>query len=276
MFGKNTMLRAMANVGIKALDLDHANTFNTGVAARILPTMRVSDRGREFTLACPTEIARYRAATFFTKEPATIKWIDGMNPGETFFDIGANIGIYSLYAASRGLRVYAIEPEAQNFALLNRNIALNHLDDLTTALNLAVSDREAIDHLCVTKVESGSSLHNLGEAVDYAGRAFVPAMRQGVLSVQLDSFLERFPDAFPTHLKIDVDGIEAKIIAGADKTLADRRLRSLLIELSETAAKDKDIGLTLKGKGFTLVDRTPSDPDIDPATATLRNCIFQR
>ena len=59
-------------------------------------------------------ITRYRAHTFFNKEPETIRWIKSFKKGDKFLDVGANIGIFSLYAASRGINTIAIEPDSLN------------------------------------------------------------------------------------------------------------------------------------------------------------------
>lgn len=95
----------------------------------------------ELRLACPNFQAWWRAATFFDKEPETLGWIQGFGPGETMLDVGANVGLYSLYAAHRGHRVLALEPESQNFALMNENIHLNGLVSRVTAYCLALSNR---------------------------------------------------------------------------------------------------------------------------------------
>lgn len=55
---------------------------------------------------------RMRASSFETKEPETIRWINIFREGEKLLDIGANIGIYSLYSALKGLYVISVEPEA--------------------------------------------------------------------------------------------------------------------------------------------------------------------
>ena len=81
----------------------------------------------------------------YTKEKDTIAWIDSMQPGETFIDIGANMGIYTIYAAKRGLKVIAFEPEAQNYALLCRSIMINELD--VQAYCVALSDEWKADSL---------------------------------------------------------------------------------------------------------------------------------
>ena len=78
-----------------------------------------SVRGLSIDLLVTSEIEHYRADTYASKEPDTLDWLDAeLNDEDVFFDIGANIGVYSLYAAAlnAGCRVFAFEPEAQNFA----------------------------------------------------------------------------------------------------------------------------------------------------------------
>ena len=76
-------------------------------------------------LSTPNFLMRYRHKTFFSKEPETIKWIDEFKKGSTFFDIGANIGLYSIYAAEvKNSSVYAFEPSFFNLEFLARNILL--------------------------------------------------------------------------------------------------------------------------------------------------------
>ena len=86
-------------------------------------------------------MAFYRAKSFFTKEPETVEWISTFNSQETLFDLGANVGVYSLLAAKAGVKVVAFEPEPQNFSVLTMNIYLNELSDLIVPLNIAISDR---------------------------------------------------------------------------------------------------------------------------------------
>jgi len=76
--------------------------------------------------AVPNSISRFRIDTFATKEPETLSWIDTFERNAVFWDIGANIGLYSCYAAkSTDCKVYAFEPSIFNLELLGRNISLN-------------------------------------------------------------------------------------------------------------------------------------------------------
>lgn len=66
-----------------------------------------------------------RAKTYSIKEPDTLDWIDSFEPDSCYFDIGANIGQYSLYPAKKygdKIQVYAFEPQSNNYYVLNKNI----------------------------------------------------------------------------------------------------------------------------------------------------------
>ena len=71
--------------------------------------------------------------TFFTKEPETLKWIDSFNDNKKiiFWDIGANIGLYSIYAALKhsDIEIISFEPSTSNLRILSRNISINKLEE---------------------------------------------------------------------------------------------------------------------------------------------------
>ena len=84
----------------------------------------------------------WRGRTLLTKEPITIEWIKSFKKNSVFYDIGANMGVYSLYAAiSSKVRVYSFEPESLNFSCLNLNISDNRFNDKIIAFPIAISDK---------------------------------------------------------------------------------------------------------------------------------------
>jgi hypothetical protein len=103
-------------------------------------------------------------------------------------------------------------------------------------------------------------MSSFAERHDHAGQEFVPSFRQGAVGYAIDDFIATFNPPFPNHLKIDVDGIEGRIVAGAKKTLADPRLRSLSIEL-EADREDytKGVLARLETIGLKLVSRRHAD-----------------
>jgi FkbM family methyltransferase len=128
--------------------------------------------------------------------------------------------------------VLAFEPESQNYAILNTNVLINDLQDRVSCYCIAVADRLALDHLYLRNFGTGGSLNNFGESRDYQDRPFSAEFRQGSIGVPLDELCTRFGLPVPQHIKIDVDGIEDKIVAGAGATFADPRVRSVLIEIN--------------------------------------------
>lgn len=231
--------------------------------------------GREILrFYCPNSFALWRTRTFFDKEPETLAWIDGFGRGDTLLDVGANVGTYTLYAALRGHQVLAIEPEAQNYALLYRNIFLNSMQDRGAALNLGLSDTTHQTVLTLSTVEPAAALHNVEEPA--APKPSTARYQQGILAVTLDDLLGRFSDFFPTHIKIDVDGGEARIIRGAITTLKDFRLRSILIEIDERLDVDRGIVDTMMAYGFSQVSRLHASCFDEGPYAKIYNYVFCR
>lgn len=230
----------------------------------ITPIHLVSSEWGEFKLFCPSRMVFYRARHFFTKEPETVDWIRTFNAQETLFDVGANIGVYSLLAAKAGFKVVAFEPEPQNFSVLTMNIYLNELSDLIVPLNIAISDRMTIDFLYMPVFGVGNAFNQFGvlpelsaEPASAAARQFVKASpstaaKQFVIAYTLDAFLAAFPQFFPTHIKIDVDGLENLVISGACKTLENPALKSLLVEFDSRAEASIQAIEFIQSKGFRI------------------------
>jgi FkbM family methyltransferase len=175
------------------------------------------------------------------------------------FDIGANIGLYSIYAALRGVTVVAFEPESQNYALLNRNVFLNQAQDRVTCLNVALSDTDGLVYLYIPVFEAGRALNNFESACVESAGSGKPEFKQGVIAFSLDSYLSRYPRVFPTHIKIDVDGAESKIVKGAAKTLQDERLLSVSLEIDESLPEHEELAPFIVSKGFTLTQKKHAD-----------------
>lgn len=239
---------------------------------RLRPTYSVRDGSHEFRFQALSFTSLTRARSLLTKERDTIQWIDSFEPGDVFYDIGANVGTYSIYAAvARKVRVYAFEPAFHNFYLLNRNVILNELHDVQP-FNLAFSDENKREQIFMKTTLDGDAGVNLGESVDCNREAFDPAYAQVILAYALDDFIDRFGAEFPNHIKIDVDGLEPEIIRGAAATLADSRLRSLLIEVDESDPANTEMIEQIVGAGF----RATKSNLARYQAATFINYVFTR
>lgn len=207
------------------------------------------------------------------KEPDTVEWIETfLKEGDVFYDIGANVGAYSLVAAKffdDKVRVYAFEPAFLNFTQLCKNIHLNGCGASVTALSVALSAETSLGVFNHHSLVTGGALHTLGDAVDHKGEAFDPVFRQTVMSYRIDDLIEQFGVPAPDHIKIDVDGIEQDVLRGAAKTLASGHVRSVIVELEE-GESERQITEFLAGKGFALLSKHTR------WTPGMLNCIFER
>ena len=121
----------------------------------------------------------------------------------------------SLSRLKGDVRILAFEPEALNFAKLNRNIVLNGLVEVIIPYPIALSNRTAVDTFYSKTFATGASLHALGREITQGEVSFQPQNRQGTMSSSLDDLTERFGLPVPNHIKVDVDGIEDLIVEGA-------------------------------------------------------------
>ena len=218
---------------------------------KLLPHADVEHEGVKMTFLTPSTTTLWRVQSIYTKEPWTLEWIAGFEKNDIFVDCGANVGMYSIWAAAtRGARVYAFEPEAQNYAILNRNIMMNKLADRVTAYCVGLSDEAGLSTLHLGDLQAGSSCHAMGEALDYKQEPMQAAYRQGCVAATLDELVRAGTVPVPDHMKIDVDGIEPRVIAGSRTTLADPAVRSLLIETNQNLEDHRAMIVELTAMGF--------------------------
>lgn len=170
-----------------------------------------------FNMITETDMERYRAETFLTKEPETIAWIDDMKPGEVLYDVGANVGVYTLYAASRGIKVYAFEPVLKNYERLNENIQANGFGDVYPV------------HMGVIAKSCPVGLFVPGGVVGLSGGQ-CNGDGYKVMGISLDKFSEIY--GYPDHVKIDIDGLENEVLRGAGYVINSAQIKSILVEVT--------------------------------------------
>lgn len=206
-----------------------ANVVSVNLAERILPILKVKTKHTDLIFYCPNDMTLWRAKTLLSKEPDTIAWVDSFEKDDVLYDVGANVGMYSLYGGILGFKVYSFEPESQNYATFCRNIYLNKLLEKINAYNFAIGDENKIGHLYIKQFTIGGALNNFGENLDYKKQKFNPGFKQGVGCFNLDTLIQQYHLPIPNHIKIDVDGLERLIINGANWLLQQSVLKSILI-----------------------------------------------
>lgn len=219
-----------------------------------------------------------RSDTYMTKEPETLEWIETyFNPNDVFYDIGANIGQYSLYATAYlngDCTVYSFEPAFHTYAKLNWNIYHNNFESSITAYGIAVSDKQELNTFHVADMHKGSSGHSFKVLEDHEKNLLISRHEQGMVGISIDQLQKIWGLKTPNHIKVDVDGIEELIISGATETLHNPQLKTVLIEVTRIKhTDDTDIINTLLNSGFILAAK---GRQVESEKSTTRNYIFVR
>ena len=196
-----------------------------------------------------------RGARLHTKEPDTINWIDEyINDGDVLYDIGANIGVYSLYAAKyKNAITYSFEPESANYYYLNKNIYHNNLSNKIKAYNIALNDSNLLSVLNLSQFRPGAGNHNFNKELDANHKKFNSAFKQGMIGLSVDDFIYEWGGETPNHIKIDVDGNEHIVINGMTNILKDMKLKTIAIEVNLNLESDDELKNKLISYGFKLL-----------------------
>ena len=208
---------------------------------------------KNYNLLDTNPIEQWRCDTFFTKEPETLQWIEKlMRNGEVLYDVGANIGVYSLYAASLypEMKVYGFEPFVNNYTRLCENIHLNGFKNVF-AVCIALSQEPGISPLFIKDPVVGSSGHQIDQSVDEWGEEFEAVRTHHILTDTIDNLIAHYGLTAPNHIKIDVDGAEGKIVNGMVKTIQNPSLKSVLIEINHTSTDGDEVIRLFRKQGFT-------------------------
>lgn len=186
---------------------------------------------------------------------------------DLFVDVGANIGSYTIMALSgEGVRVTSIEPIPETFAHLERNLALNGFGKRVNACCLGLSDH--VSSLRFT-VGLGCVNHVVTKGEDVASVE--------VTVTTLDSLVG---SDVPTLIKIDVEGHERAVLRGATRTLADRRLLAVIMEINGSGARygvdDNELVDVMRDNKFSPYGYDPFARALIKADRSGGNMIFVR
>jgi FkbM family methyltransferase len=203
----------------------------------------------------PNPLNVYRAKSFEAKEPETLKWIDEIPKGSVMWDIGANVGLYSCYAAkSRGCRVYAFEPSVFNLELLARNIFINGVVDLISIISLPLFDKVELGKLSMTTTDWGGAMSTFGETYGHDGEPIKKVFEFSTFGISMDEAMKFFHLEMPDYIKMDVDGIEHLILKGGVRILEN--VKGILIEINDNFhTQSEDAFALLSAAGLTFLEK---------------------
>lgn len=212
----------------------------------------------EFSFSSFSDVLRWRANSFLTKEPTTLEWLQGLGRDSILIDVGANVGIYTIPAALFHVKkVIAIEPEIQNYQILLKNIEANKIsNDMIEALPLAVSTEFAntITKIFLTIDEAGHGCHQVGRNQNHLLEKTNDTNRKSrsVYCISLSTLITQVTSSHtgPIHIKIDVDGIEEDVCQSLFEDRAINRISSLQVELNPSLKNHSNVIQSLAMAGF--------------------------
>lgn len=245
------------------------NSLNTSIR-------EVQHGGVSLKFSAPNAVNEFRVNTFSTKEPETLQWIDSIPTGSCLWDIGANVGIYSCYAAKqKGCKVFAFEPSVFNLETLSRNIWLNGLTEQVTIFPLPLSDSLGVSKMNMSSTEWGGAMSSFRETITHDGTILSKVFEYSILGLTMDQAMELLDIPQPDYIKMDVDGIEHLILGGGSQVLA--KTQGVLVEINEVFERQKnDASMYLNRAGLVLAEKRRSDIFDDTPYASSYNQIWVR
>ena len=215
----------------------------------------VKHGGMDMVFASPNNLTKYRSTSFSSKEPDTLIWLESIPQGDVLWDIGANVGLYSIYAAKKvNALVFAFEPSVFNLELLARNIFLNQLQGRVTIVPIALSNALGPSLFKMSSTAWGGALSTFGQDFDQHGGKLKSIFEYQTMGMTMDEAIQFLNIPPPRYIKIDVDGIEHFILRGGTEML--KNVESVMVEIDdgftdqaeETARHLRSAGLTLLRK----------------------------
>lgn len=168
---------------------------------------------------------------------------------DLFFDIGSNVGAYTLLAAGIcGAKTITVEPTPPTFEILSENILLNGLNNRVSVINAAAGETES--KIRFTK-DRGTTNHVVPPGESFESSIIVPV-------ITLDSLTS---NETPSLIKMDVEGFETAVLKGAQRILNSPVLNAIIVEMNGSGMRygydERDIHILLLSLGFQAYTYEP-------------------
>lgn len=249
---------------------------------RINSITKIVIKKKKVFLFHPSHLSKWRVETFFTKEPETLKWIESFkkNSNIIFWDIGANIGLYSIYTAINFKRskIISFEPSTLNLNILSRNVSLNNLEKKINIFQIGLTNvNNNFFEMNETTLEEGGALSSFGKNYNFEGKKINKINKYSIFGTTIDYLIFNNILKVPDYIKIDVDGTEHVILNGAEKTLKKNKIKSILVEVNENFLDQKvNVETILKKCGFYLKHKYIAQDVIGTKFSESCNYIFYK
>lgn len=252
---------------------------------QLVQQIDVDDGQFHYRFRCETPYEVWRARTMLEKEEGTVRWIRGsVRPGEVFYDIGANIGLYTLLAGKRVGRqgmVYAFEPHVANVQSLLYNVSQNELAGHVKIMSCALGDQEGFFDFNYYAAQPGTSMSQLHDTRDSDDRQFQPVFAEYKYAATIDGLIAQGSIRPADHIKIDVDGNELLIVRGMRALLSSAKPpKTVQVEINARHKQQlyqlmNELGYLLSEKHFTMSGKKQIASGHDPESIGY-NAVFRK
>lgn len=268
------MLRLLVNIIIffiifleKVINLFfhiHLRGFLTDKMRQNYRSIKIKDKRLKFF--SPSHVSDWRIKSFFSKEPETLEWIKNFknkkNSEIVFWDIGSNIGLYSIFSAffHKNISIISFEPSFLNLGILSRNISINNYEKKIQIMQLPLSDKKKkFQKMMETSMTEGGALSSFGYKFDHEGKKINAKNIYSIFGTSLDDLVKQKIIKIPDYIKIDVDGTEHIILKGMKENLKNKKIKSILVEVNKkNRSQFNKIKEIMKLNNFILISEDQS------------------
>lgn len=205
----------------------------------------------------------WRYKTQYYEELDLCKWIDTFKDNDVFYDIGANVGMFTIYAAKKNIKTYAFEPHASNLEILYYNTYLNKLNELIIIIPNALSSSDEVININHRDLTGGVAKNNIiSNKINNKNYN----LNFKTLSISLDNLITFNNFDYPNKIKIDVDGLEFEILNGGKKVI--NKADEIMLEMYENS--------TVRHKEFNNIIKIMKELNFKEVKKIKNNVYFKK
>jgi FkbM family methyltransferase len=236
-------------IGLRAADANH----------RVTLRLDASQMSQRFM------IAAFQSQQFYESETTQLLGAI-LRPGDTFIDVGAHVGYFSMVAAAfvgPGGRVFGFEPDTANFARLVEHVELNDAWQVEP-VHMAVGERAHVARFFVNADnDGGHALWNVAEHPE-CPRTRLGGVSRPVYVTSLDRYFDGRSIASLRAVKIDAEGSEMAVLRGAKELLARHRVPFVVAEVNRFALErmgtsEREMRAHMTGLGYEVYAICPGE-----------------
>lgn len=228
----NFFFRFISKLIIKFFFIDKISIFSNSFQQTLKTYIVKKYRGQNYFFKDGNERLLWRYKTQFNAESDLCNWIDTFKKKDIFYDIGSNVGMFTIYSAKKKILTYSFEPHPSNVEILYWNIFLNNLMNYVIVLPIALYSKKSLLNFELRDLTGGVAKNTLTENNVKKNLSF------STLSYDLDSLVDERALKKPTKVKLDVDGNEMRILKGMKKNLVN--VKEIYIEMIVGKKKQKN------------------------------------